>query len=785
MSSSSPWLPDWPLRRALPQFVALLLLLELLLYRDFLFGGATFVFTDLGDDAYTIYYPQMVQQLEALGRGELPGWAWATGLGRNTYPFWLRPLATPLLYLFFRDDVPGGMLWTQLSYTLLASLGVFGWLRVRGLHALACTLGGLLYAGGGYVLVCGSWCVFEWSETYLHFALLLLALELLLRRGWWGPLAGVGFLVAVTYPFHLYFAALVAASYLALRGAEGAWLPNRAGWQRLLAGAGAGLLGVGTGGFLLLSNVAQMLASPRGSGEYGYGPLLRHAPPGQLASGQELATVVLRLFGNNLQGPPDAFVGWQNYFEAPALYCGLLTLLLVPQGLAQLAPRPRWVAGGLLAGFGLLCGLPYLRHALWLFTGDYYRALALWLSLGLLLLSGQALSGLLRGAALHRPALGLAAAGALLALLLTAGHRSPEASPSAYVVGALLLAYAALLTRLGRPAWRGRWAAVLLATTGLELLLLALPALSERKTLARAEVRGPHGYYDATRAALAQVQQHDSGFYRVEKDYYSGISRVASYNEAVVQHFRGSRSYHPFNNLGYVRFLASLGAVRPGCEPCSRWLPGLLPYPAAMQLCGVRYLLTAPADSAAPPPPGFVPLAQVAGLGVWRNRRAWPLGSTFGRYLTEAAFARLDSRARQRSLLQAVVVPARLVPALGGMQPLSTLLPAPPPPADTLRLTAHSDHDVRGTLHLPAQRVLFFAIPYDEGWALLANGQPVPLEPVFHGLLGAVLPPGDYTIQLHYQDPYQRLGSAMSLASVALLLAVAGWGRYRRRAGRL
>ena len=405
--------------------------------------------------------------------------------------------------------------------------------------------------------------------------------------------------------------------------------------------------------------------------------------------------------------------------------------------------------------------------------------------LGLLLMSTQALSELLRGGQLHRLALGVSGGGALLLLWLTSGYRSPEASPSVYVVGLLLLGYAALLTRLGRPAWQGRWAGVLLAATGLELLLVALPVVGERKTLARAEVRGRRGYYDATLPALGYLRQHDPGFYRVEKDYYSGVSRVTSYDEALVQHFRGSRSYHPFNNLGYVHFLASLGAIRPGCEPCTRWLPGLGRYPLAMQLCGVRYLLSAQDSAARYQPWGFEPLAQVPGVAILRNRRAWPLGTTFGRYLTETAFARLDSAARQQALLRAVVVPARLVPTLSGMQPAraADLAGAVPALADTLRISSFTDNDIRGQLHLPAQRVLFFAIPFDKGWTLLANGQPVTLEPVFSGLLGAVLPRGDYTIRLRYQDPYLRLGMLVSALSLALLLAAsyAAW-RARRRA---
>ena len=777
MNPFAPWLPDWPLRRALPQFLVLLVLLLALLYRDFLFGRATFVFTDFGDDSYTLYYPQMQQQLEALGRGELPDWSFAAGLGRNTYPYWLRPLATPLLYLFFRTDVPGGMLWTQLLYSALASWSVFAWLRERGLHALACTLGGLLYAGCGYVLVYGSWCVFEWSETYLHFALLLLALEQLLRRVRWWPLLLVGFLIAVTYPFHLYFAALVAASYLALRWADGAWQPDWASWRRLLRGAVAGVLGVGLSGFLLLSNIGQLRASPRGSGEYALTGQLLHAPATQLASAREAATLVLRLFGNNLQGPPDAFVGWQNYFEAPVLYCGLLVLLLVPQLFAQLRPRQRRVYGGLLAGFGLLAAFPYLRHALWLFTGDYYRVLSLWLVLGLLLMACQALSGLLRGAKLHRLVLALSVAGTWLALALTSAFRSPDASPSALVVAALLAGYAGLLTCLGRPAWPGRWAAVLLAATGLELLLLALPVVSERKTLARAEVRGPRGYYDATLGALAYVQQRDSSFYRVEKDYYSGISRVASYDEALVQHFRGSRSYHPFNNLNYVHFLASLGAIAPGCEPCTRWLPGLLAYPQAMKLCGVRYLLSAQDSTAQYQRWGFEPVAQVQGLTILRNRQAWPLGVVLPRYLPEADFARLDSTGRQQCLTRAAVVPDELLPALAGFSRLDSHAPGTPGTPDTVRWTRQTDNEMRGQLTLGQPSLLFLAIPFDAGWTLTINGRPTSLYRFYTGLQGTVLPAGSHALALRYQDPYRRWGGWLSLASLLAFAALWPWLR--------
>ena len=91
---------------------------------------------------------------------------------------------------------------------------------------------------------------------------------------------------------------------------------------------------------------------------------------------------------------------------------------------------------------------------------------------------------------------------------------------------------------------------------------------------------------------------------------------------------------------------------------------------------------------------------------------------------------------------------------------------------------------ISGSIDLPEERLLVFAIPYSRGWSLQVDGESRVLDRANIAFMGAVLEPGHHEVVLTYRTPGLRLGFTISLVGLAL---AAVWGvaeRLARRANR-
>jgi len=160
----------------------------------------------------------------------------------------------------------------------------------------------------------------------------------------------------------------------------------------LLKMFGFGLLGIALSSVFLFSNILQMVESPRVSGDASFAASLLSKPIFSFASSSHYITAIMRFFSNDLLGVGSFFNGWNNYLEAPIFYCGLITLLLVPQVFTFLDRRRRLLYFVLLTILVVPIIYPFFRYTLWLFTGDYYRGFSFFVSIALLFFSFNALS---------------------------------------------------------------------------------------------------------------------------------------------------------------------------------------------------------------------------------------------------------------------------------------------------------------------------------------------------------------------------------------------------------
>lgn len=94
-----------------------------------------------------------------------------------------------------------------------------------------------------------------------------------------------------------------------------------------------------------------------------------------------------------------------------------------------------------------------------------------------------------------------------------------------------------------------------------------------------------------------------------------------------------------------------------------------------------------------------------------------------------------------------------------------------PQRAETLEV---EDRGGRLLLHYRAGQGAFLvaAMTFDPGWRALLDGEPVPVRPTAACQLGVELPAGEHRLDLQYRDSLVPVGGALSLAALALGMAV-------------
>lgn len=92
--------------------------------------------------------------------------------------------------------------------------------------------------------------------------------------------------------------------------------------------------------------------------------------------------------------------------------------------------------------------------------------------------------------------------------------------------------------------------------------------------------------------------------------------------------------------------------------------------------------------------------------------------------------------------------------------------------ADGTGFTAH--------ITLERENLVFFPVPYDEGFSATVNGAAAPVERVNGGLCAVPCGAGENTIVFTYQTPGLRLSASVSLAALLVWAVYCGWNVRRK-----
>lgn len=724
----------------------------------FVIKHRAFAFVDVGIDSFNFYYPIQIAQARQLR--ELHDLTWSFQLGLGGY---LGMPINPLRLLF--APLPdswqlGARLPIYFVRVVLSGAFFYGYLRRIRFEPKLAIIGALAFAYSSYAVINGQWD----SEglVVMQLAAYLFFFESYLRSGklWFAVGAGVTLGTgSIFYPFTF---AVLTILYVIVRPV---FIARVGTWSYLFAlvkyccWAALGFL---LTAFIQLSNFYYFLNSPRVTGGHSvFATLLSHA--WTLNDNKIIYAEIAGIFGKDLLGVGSGYRGFTNWFEAPGFYVGMLLLLCITQLFGPSA-KPREKLLGLcgIVLFAAYLLWPAMRYAVYGFGHSGFRLSTLWVSAGLLVLG---LAGLRRALQSGTWRAGLVVTGiGIVIVVLAIAFRVPSHAHIQRV--AMVIAFTAVYCVVMWPSGARRsWisARVLIPIFACELLLFAMPAFMQRNTVKIDGTSSVGSYHDGTVAALELVRKKDGShdFYRVEKTY-----RSVFLNDALVQGYSGTKSDY-FHGKSITRFVDKMGLPR--TRPRTAYIGSMVKRPKILDLLGVKYLLAR--DRKLDGKPDMAYVGSAGKIHVYRNTDAHGIAHLYREVTGESTADKLSRAHRDALLLDQVVVedPESIrekLTALDKQHTQATNLPS------RVSLKKISDIHLQADVSTPRASILLVAMPFDSGWTATIDGMTTKPLQADYGLTALLLPPGRHQVELRYAVPGRAIGTWLSLAALAILLAI-------------
>jgi len=536
-----------------------------------------------------------------------------------------------------------------------------------------------------------------------------------------------------------------------------------------------------------------MINSPRGSGAV-KAARLTSISVFAFTSLLQGVTSIMRSFSNDLMGTASNYKGWFNYLEAPAFYASLKSLLLAPQIILFKDKRRRLAFIAFFSVWMIPVLFPFFRFALYGFMGDYYKhGLSIFIPFIFLLFGLYGLKNIEEKNNLNNVVLLITFLILLLALYI------PYFDGTQYefkdiidtdlrsVITLFLFLYTGLLYLLQFDKSRKYIKLLLLFILCIEVGYLSSITTNHRKVLTNAQYNSKVGYNDYSLDAINYLKSIDTGFYRINKAFFSSLANFNFSNDAQIQGFYGTSSYASFNKREYIDFLEKTGIIDKGQEYQTRWSRGLVTRPVLQAITTVKYNIVKTADISSKNllfKIIYEPIKTIGDVLVLKNKYFVPLGFSYDKYITLEDFEVLPSdMQKDMAMIQAVVTDFPL-PDLNRISPDEVIRNTEKftwgdldkivahKKNDAMEMTYFRQKDIKGTVTLDKKKLIFFSIPLDDGWMAYDNGKPLEFIKANIGFMGILLDKGTHDIELKYRIKHLNIFLSISIISLLIYLTM-------------
>lgn len=765
---------------------ALILLVAFFVFKDFILQKKMFLYKDIGSDTLNGVLPYFAGMADYIHSYGLPRWSWAEGLGQSIFAGFIRDPFQLISYMAGPKALPQLFIYVEVLKIILGGSVFYMFLKTLKVSNFSSTIAALMFSFSGFMIIGACWYIFTYEA--LSIALLLLSFELLFQKNKWLLFVISVFLVCISMPFNLYVYGLFLAIYAAFRlllQPEYSTKKLFTLYAKLIA---LGVAGILLSGPFLLENLVQLIESPRGSGGSSYFQILASKPMFDFPDKWQFGSAMMRMFSSDILGSGSNFMGWnQNFLEAPMSYCGLLSLILMPQIFSFLAkPARRWYIV-LVIVWLLPTIFPWFRYAFWLFSGDYYRAYSFFISLVFLIYSAMALDLILK----HKKVSITALAISVIVLLTLVSYPyfkgmdiNRDGAPDKIVdetvsifVKIFLVLYAILLFAMSKAKNTLNLKYTFVVLVCIELIYLSGLTVNRRTIVSASEIKEKVGYNDYTLEAVAYLKSIDKSFYRIDKGgYFSGGAIHGSLIDHKIQGYYGTSTYNSFAHPNYINYFRAYGVSKKENEFEARWVPGLIGKPVLETLNHVKYILTKS---------NFVSnwrfshdsINKFGDIVVLRSKFQLPFGYTYNQYIKQTDFDKLSVTQKDFVSLVACTMKDEDVSKSNGLKQFQlkdTINPAmftydlykadvDVLKMDSLNLSTFGQNKIEGTINVSENKISSLSMTFDDGWKLFVDGKETEKLYLNNGLTGIALTKGNHKIDMEYSLRYAKKGLILSL----------------------
>ena len=591
-------------------YILLLFLMITILYNKFLIFDKYYIFIDLDGDLYTQLYPYIKNLSDYIYEYKsIPFISFYAGLGYNIFTY-VMELFYMLVALFGPDNVPAMMGYMHAFRVLLAGIFFYLFLKEKGYDKYTSIIFGLLYAFSGRMISLGMWQTYP--NEVVGVALFLYSFELFYnnKNKLLLPLSiAILFLLTSSYYFVLY--TIIIIGYVIFRFYIDNINPfkniKKVGYIFL-----SYLIGFFIASPLIIANLIMIRSGPRG-GNFSLLTNVSYLKNAilQITTNSDLYTAFFRTFSPNIFGLTKYF-GPKHYMEDPVLYCGILTLLLIPLAFNYINKREKIAYSISIMLIVIYIFSPFIRFALSGFSGNYWKISSFWIMLLMLYIGSHSLSCIIKYRYVDKTMLYITSL-CLICIIGIVGYKTNLVSSYYYIIYIFIILYSIVIFRISKNNINIAMIIILnLVIT--EIFIMSWETMNSRNCLPLIS----SGYKDGTERAINVISdKNDSLFYRVEKD-------SQSYNASLIQKYRGSGSYNNMSHRAeYVNALNELSIYKPGD---SRWLPSIAGNVYLETLFNVKYKIIKNSNNI---PYFYNIIGQEGNLFIAKNNFFLPLGTYY------------------------------------------------------------------------------------------------------------------------------------------------------------